>query len=770
MNYNTTLHRTLVILLLALTAFYLVVYATQPDSGLSLQPNPSGWFVEEVEACSISPCPVLAGDVITRVNNISFEDTIIDRRLAPFTQKPGDKVVLQLQRGAESIVVDWTMPHVNSLGLSRLLALVYIAPFILAAGFMTYQVPDTEVTNQYGRSIFILALMSFTLFLVSGLLSFTALAWSSLVFRTVAWLQVGLMLELHWETPSRLGDGPLPGRRLLYLLLGTLALMELFQLLPRHTYYWAYAIQTTIPGLLLFWRVARGIDVKPSLIMLAGMGLSFLPAIVWMASSSESSLIYLTFVSAMLLVWPFFYIYANYRKNLSVAMEKMGKQWIVVLSFTCLSGVILALLSVIVGTSRSWTPYQIVNNTFMGIAILILTATFVRPFENFVDSLLYGQSNKAIRRMAIYLAENLTSLGDAHGLEDYATSFCDELGICESAIYAKKEEEGFSLLFSRGDISEGDVISLGTSPCYLPSGTTQFDWARVSLPLLIRGTVSGYWLLGARQDDDFYPPNQIANLQLIASGLSAGLEMRWQRDSLEAQVGVIIAQERMAALGRMAASIAHQINNPLQVLSGSLEAYGGYGNPGLENPYLIKAYETALYLGEIVSSITLFIRPGQLKSEIVDVNASVQTAVMLASERLKEQKVEVNLHLGPSVQAQLTSPSDLVQVLTNMIDNACDAMNGNGRLTLETGETVNDVTIRVQDNGSGMTREQVERVFEPFFTTKANGSGFGLALAYSIIERNNGKITVDSEPDKGSSFEIIVPKQNREESWHAYWS
>jgi signal transduction histidine kinase len=227
---------------------------------------------------------------------------------------------------------------------------------------------------------------------------------------------------------------------------------------------------------------------------------------------------------------------------------------------------------------------------------------------------------------------------------------------------------------------------------------------------------------------------------------------------LQHHLDVIVAQERMAALGRMAASLAHQVNNPLQVIVGSLEAYGGYGRPGLEHPLLRQAMEKTLYLGEIVKSITMFVRPGSGPESIIDVNDTVHKSLMLASERIKEQGIEVALQFGPNVQGRMASPSDLIQVMANLIDNACDAMGPNGRLCVETATNGTYSIIKVRDSGVGMDEHQKKHIFEPFFTTKENGSGFGLAVVYSIIERAHGKITVTSEVGEGTLFEICVPK------------
>jgi len=497
--------------------------------------------------------------------------------------------------------------------------------------------------------------------------------------------------------------------------------------------------------------------------MMVGNILSWLPGLIWMSVSGQTdtpSLLYTTFVSVMLLIWPVFYIYANYRGVLG-ALERIARQSVVILGFSSFGTILLIMLALIIGKHRGWSASQVVANAFIAVFLLLMTAVLYRPFENFVNWLLYGRLDVAIDELTKKLASDLAGFSDLAEMERYVLSFCEQVGIQKTAVYIL-QEGGFRMLFARGDgVKQEEVKHLGNTPRHIPAGGAQPEWVRMVLPMLYQDGVRGYWLCGERDEDDFYSPNHLVKMQYIVSGLAAGLQINQQRQQNQQQLEVIITQERMAALGRMSASIAHQINNPLQVVMGALGAYTNYAPNDEIDPYLRMAKERTAYLGEVVKSITMFTRPSAGQQQIVDVNDSVHKAILLSGQKLADERIQLQLQLGAHVQARVSSPSDLVQVVTNIVDNAYDALRGrqNGCLHIETIENGAFSIIRIADNGAGMSNEQKARMFEPFFTTKPTGSGFGLSVAYSIIERNGGRISAESTIDHGSVFTILIPKQ-----------
>lgn len=732
------------------------MYIAQPETGFVLQMKPNGWHVSSVESCVVTECPVEPGDVIKAVDNVRFDDAMADRRLMPFTKRSGESVVLELERNSETLLVTWTMPPVVL--LPRLFILLYIGPFVLAAWFVYFRIDATAAANQRGRTLLILAFLLYALFLVTGVMSPRLVFYSSLIMHAAAWIQMAVMLDVHWELPTPLAEQR-TARLVLYMSVFALAFLELVQALPRQAFYLAILFQVLGTTLLLFWRIARDTAVRPSAIMLIGNVFSWLPGLVWLVYTGYaggSGFMFTLFVSVSMLVWPVFYLYANYRSAIG-NLERVGRQGVVFLGFGTLGMFALVILSFTVGQFRGWSPTAVVANSFVAVLILLAVSALYGRFEKLVSFLLYGRIDSVIDQMSRRMASELTRLSDIDAMKEYIVDFCQKMGIERTAVYAWQDNR-FEMLLSYGVNEVEDVSHLGDQPRSVPEGLGKPEWVRMSLPLLVGGKVCGYWLCGRRQEDDFYSTDHLLKMQYIVGGLAASLEIHRQRETLEKQLETLLTQERMAALGRMAASLAHQINNPLQLIVGSLEAYGGYGSPGLESPLLRQALDKALYLGEVVKSITLFVRPGT-HSATIDVNDTVYKAIMLAGKRINEKHIEVALSLGAGATGRMSSPSDLIQVLTNVIDNACDAMDTNGRLSIETVSNGVYSVIRVRDNGCGMTEFQRRRMPEPFFTTKEHGTGFGMTVAYSIIERSSGKINVESTVGEGTLFEIFIPKQ-----------
>ena len=144
---------------------------------------------------------------------------------------------------------------------------------------------------------------------------------------------------------------------------------------------------------------------------------------------------------------------------------------------------------------------------------------------------------------------------------------------------------------------------------------------------------------------------------------------------------------------------------------------------------------------------------------MVEVNKLVDDTLQLLEPQLRRNEVEIIRDFSPLNPVIKGSAGKLQQVLTNLILNAQDAMNGNGRITLMTGGTDEDVTISVSDNGSGIAAENISKIYDPFFTTKAvgAGTGLGLAVSYGIVQEHEGEIEVTSEVGSGTTFVLVFP-------------
>ncbi len=228
--------------------------------------------------------------------------------------------------------------------------------------------------------------------------------------------------------------------------------------------------------------------------------------------------------------------------------------------------------------------------------------------------------------------------------------------------------------------------------------------------------------------------------------------------------------ERMASIGKLAAVVAHEINNPLAgiLTYAKLLKKRASKEPSVntENVEMLDLIESeSRRCGEIVRNLMNFGRPSSLNYEPADLNSVVDRCVRLVQHQLDLKNIELQINLAKDLASVRCDPGQIEQVLLALVMNAIDALPNGGTLTLATHKapTGTDVQVQVQDDGVGMPREVLKNMFEPFFTTKERGRGLGLGLAISrqIVERHQGRIEVKSEPGRGTLFTITLPMQVR---------
>jgi PAS domain S-box-containing protein len=224
----------------------------------------------------------------------------------------------------------------------------------------------------------------------------------------------------------------------------------------------------------------------------------------------------------------------------------------------------------------------------------------------------------------------------------------------------------------------------------------------------------------------------------------------------------LVAAERLAATGRLATGIAHEINNPLQAVASQLSAVQAklreQANPS-ENLELIR--EGIERMRQIVRSMLDLHRASAAMQGEVRFGEIVEKVAALVGQQIKEHGIRLTLDL-PSVLPPVTgSPQELQQVLLNLVLNAIEAMPQGGHLTIRAYSTGKSVDIQVQDTGMGIAAEHLPQIFEPFFSFRPSGSGTGLGLYLSknIVEAHQGQISVQSEKGRGTTFTISFPRE-----------
>jgi len=247
-------------------------------------------------------------------------------------------------------------------------------------------------------------------------------------------------------------------------------------------------------------------------------------------------------------------------------------------------------------------------------------------------------------------------------------------------------------------------------------------------------------------------------------------ELQKKNDDLVRTISVLretrqqlVIAEKLAALGELTAGVAHEINNPTAVILGNLEIIideiGDVGKPIKDEIDLV--IEQVYRIKDIINNLLQYASPDQFSSMTppseVDVNAVIEHTLPLVQHLCKSQKFTIPLQLEASIPVKI-NPKELQQVLVNIVVNAVHAIAASGDKISIASANWNDtgVVITVQDNGSGMTKEQLGQIFDPFYSTKeqGKGSGLGLSVSYGIIRRYGGNISVDSEPLSGTTFKI----------------
>lgn len=222
----------------------------------------------------------------------------------------------------------------------------------------------------------------------------------------------------------------------------------------------------------------------------------------------------------------------------------------------------------------------------------------------------------------------------------------------------------------------------------------------------------------------------------------------------------LIHAEKMASVGRLAAGVAHEINNPLTgILTNSsllLEDMKD-ADPAYESVKTI--VDETLRCREIVKGLLDFSRQTEPQKERVDVNELIRSVIALVKHQVSFRNIIIREELTPSVPIVMIDKGQVRQVFMNIILNAADAMPHAGEILIKSGfdDEKKQVVAAFTDTGRGINKEHLGKIFDPFFSTKQQGTGLGLSISYGIIERHGGTIEVDSDPGKGSTFVVRLP-------------
>ena len=348
-------------------------------------------------------------------------------------------------------------------------------------------------------------------------------------------------------------------------------------------------------------------------------------------------------------------------------------------------------------------------------------------------------------------------------------------------------------------LTKGEVLSAGDAAAR--EGLAALG-AELAVPLELRGELTGVLTAGRKRSGLLYSAGDVEFLRALAHeaaialenarsyealvALNARLEERVRertkqledanRELAEAYAELknaevqLVQSEKMAALGRLVAGVAHEINNPVAFISSSvaplrrrLETAAADAPPEVAQ-LLADAREIVAVMARgaertaaIVKDLRNFSRLDEATRKRVDLHDGLEVSLRLLESRWRD-RIEIHRDYGtlPPVECD---PGQVNQVFMNVLANACDAIPERGNLWLTTRAEGDQVRVTIRDDGVGMAPEVVSRIFDPFFTTKevGGGTGLGLAISQGVVAAHGGWIEVESAPGRGATFRIILP-------------
>jgi signal transduction histidine kinase len=274
---------------------------------------------------------------------------------------------------------------------------------------------------------------------------------------------------------------------------------------------------------------------------------------------------------------------------------------------------------------------------------------------------------------------------------------------------------------------------------------------RAELRLRLSGRVIGYTLALVRND-----AGEVIGASMFFKDLTR-VEQLEERERL---------RDRLAAVGEMAAAIAHEVKNPL----GGIEVMAGLlrrklGDAPEAQLVLTDIIKEAKMANAIVQEVLEFVRPIRLQVERTRVGEAVQAAVQLAETKVRRGDIRVDVKVPHDLPLIQGDQFQLTQLFTNLLANAYEAMDGRGRVTVAAStvrvideiDSKEAVVVELVDDGPGMPQEVADRVFNPFFTTKPQGTGLGLAIVRKIVDAHDGSIDLETVPGRGTRIRVTLP-------------
>ena len=290
--------------------------------------------------------------------------------------------------------------------------------------------------------------------------------------------------------------------------------------------------------------------------------------------------------------------------------------------------------------------------------------------------------------------------------------------------------------------------------------------AEVCLPLIYSDRLIGFINLGHKTAEEMYYREDLDLLITLANQVAIAIENATLYENLKKSQNILRRSDRLASLGTLIASLAHEIRNPLVSIKTFTQLLPERIDDTEFRDYFLKVASGEIdRLTSLINELLGFAKPSEPNLKGEDVNAIIDRMEVLISTEARKKNITITKNYAPTLPSVLVDAEQIKQVLLNILLNAIQAIEGQGEIWIDTrivrltrdDKSEAFLQIEIRDTGIGIPPENLDHVFDPFFSTRPEGSGLGLAISHQIVHEHGGFIDLESEVGKGTSFRINFP-------------